>query len=162
MPYRVPMVRDALDALEHVTARLQGAVASGTAEATLLAPGSVWNLSQTLQHCAQTVRYSVAGYPRLKPALYRATVGAVVKRVFLLRGAMRHPLGAEIDGAPPLEPGLPVPDALDLLVTAVRAFAAHQGTHAPHPVYGACTHDEFAALHAMHLVEHLPGAAVDS
>ncbi|WP_267896242.1 MULTISPECIES: DUF1569 domain-containing protein [Streptomyces] len=78
-------------------------------ERDLLAPGSTWNLSQTVQHCAQTVRYSVTGYPVLKPALFRVTAGSLARRVFLRRGAMKHPLGAEIDGAPPLDPDLPVP-----------------------------------------------------
>ncbi|WP_079055745.1 DUF1569 domain-containing protein [Streptomyces caeruleatus] len=62
--------------------------------------------------------------------------------------SVKHPLGAEIDGAPPLDPVLPVTEA-------AAGFAA--GEHAAHPAYGGCTHDEFARLHAMHLTEHLPG-----
>lgn len=140
-----------------VLAGVRSAVAASRPEQAVLAPGSAWNLSQTLQHCAQTVEYSVTGYPRLKPAAYRATVGALAKRVFLARGAMRHPLGAEIDGAPPLDPDVPVTAALDRLATAVDAFDAH-GEPAPHPAYGRCTQDEMRALHGMHLAEHLPGA----
>ncbi|KRD20109.1 MULTISPECIES: DUF1569 domain-containing protein [unclassified Streptomyces] len=131
----------------------------GRPERELLAPGSSWNLSQTLQHCAQTVRYSVTGYPALKPVLFRATAGALAKRVFLRRGAMRHSLAAEIDGAPPLDPELPVTEAAAGLTEAVALFANHTAEHAPHPAYGRCTHDEFARLHAMHLAEHLPGLA---
>ncbi|MEH0541661.1 DUF1569 domain-containing protein [Streptomyces sp. B21-105] len=129
----------------------------GRPERELLAPGSPWNLSQTLQHCAQTVRYSVTGYPALKPALFRATAGALAKRVFLLRGAMKHSLAAEIVGAPPLDPELPVTEAAAGLTDAVALFTGHTTEHAPHPAYGRCTHDEFARLHAMHLAEHLPG-----
>ena len=129
----------------------------GRPEADLLAPGGPWNLSQTLQHCAQTVRYSVTGYPRLKPALFRATAGALAKRLFLSRGATKHSLGAEIDGAPPLDPSLPSAEAASGLADAVALFTGHPGPHAPHPAYGRCTHDEFARLHAMHLAEHLPG-----
>ncbi len=129
----------------------------GRPEADLLAPGAAWNLSQTLQHCAQTVRYSVTGYPRLKPALFRATAGALAKRLFLRRGATKHSLEAELDGAPPLDPSLPSAAAASDLADAVALFTAHTGPHAPHPAYGRCTHDEFARLHAMHLAEHLPG-----
>jgi hypothetical protein len=129
----------------------------GSPERELLAPGSSWNLSQTLQHCAQTVRYSVTGYPALKPALFRATAGALAKRVFLRRGAMRHSLDAVIDGAPPLDPLMPVTEAAAGLTDAVALFTGHAAEHAPHPAYGRCTHDEFARLHAMHLAEHLPG-----
>ncbi|MEU1557693.1 DUF1569 domain-containing protein [Streptomyces scabiei] len=128
-------------------------------EHDLLAPGSTWNLSQTVQHCAQTVRYSVTGYPVLKPVWYRATIGRLAKMVFLRRGAMKHPLGAEIEGAPALEPGLSVSDAAADLADAVALFTGHTAGHATHPAYGHCTHDEFAQLHAMHLADHLPGVA---
>lgn len=129
----------------------------GRPERDLVAPDSPWSLSQTLQHCAHTVRYSVTGYPQLRPALFRATAGTLAKWVFLRRGAMKHPLGAEIDGAPPLDPGLPVAEAAAGFADAVTLFTGHVGEHAPHPAYGRCTHDEFARLHAMHLAEHLPG-----
>ena len=132
-------------------------LSSGAYGPKVLAAGSEWNLSQTIQHCAQTVRYSVIGYPALRPWLFRATAGAVAKRVFLRRGAMKHPLGAVIEGAPPLERDLPVAEAVEQLTKAVALFTAHTGDHAPHPAYGRCTHDEFARLHAMHIAEHLPG-----
>lgn len=128
-------------------------------ERDLLAPASPWNLSQTLQHCTQTVRYSVTGYPRLKPALFRATAGALAKRLFLRRGATKHPLGAEIEGAPSLDPHMPVAEAAAGFENAVALFTGHTGQHALHPAYGRCTHDEFARLHAMHLTEHIPGLA---
>ncbi|MBE8470693.1 DUF1569 domain-containing protein [Streptomyces justiciae] len=142
-------------ALHESAALLRGAL--DRPERELLAPGGPWNLSQTLQHCAQTVRYSVVGYPRLKPALFRATAGALAKRLFLRRGAMRHPLGAEIDGAPPLVADRPVAEAVADFEDAVNLFTAHTADHAPHPAYGRCTHEEFERLHALHLAEHLPG-----
>lgn len=129
----------------------------GKPSADQLSLSGPWNLSQTLQHCAQTVRYSVTGYPKLKPMMFRATVGAVAKRVFLRRGSMKHSLGAEIEGAPRLDPNLPTTEAASDLADAVALFTSHTGRHALHPVYGPCTHDEFARLHAMHLAEHLPG-----
>ena len=143
--------------LAELTERLAKLVADDRPEAEVLAPDSAWNLSQTIQHCAQTVRYSVSGYPRLRPALFRATIGALAKRVFLLRGATKHPLAAEIDGAPPLASDLPVTVSAAQLTEAVALFTAHTGGHAPHPAYGRCTHKQFDRLHAMHLAEHLPG-----
>ncbi|MEU0672206.1 DUF1569 domain-containing protein [Streptomyces sp. NPDC006172] len=143
--------------LRELSDRVREHVSQDRPDSEALAPDSVWNLSQTLQHCAQTVGYSVTGYPRLKPALFRATAGALAKRAFLRRGRMRHPLGAEIEGAPPLDRDLPVTAAAERLEDAVQRFTAHTGAHAPHPAYGRCTHEEFARLHAMHLEEHLPG-----
>src|SRR3954453_9251348 len=88
--------------LAQLAQRLQTRAAQDCPESDILAPTSTWNLSQTIQHCAQTVRYSVVGYPRLKPALFRATAGRLAKHLFLRRGATKHSLAAEIDGAAPL------------------------------------------------------------
>jgi len=146
-------------ALTDVAERLAKLVADDRPAAEILAPGSVWNLSQTVQHCAQTIRYSVDGYPRLRSAAFRATAGRLAKRVFLARGATKHSLAAEIDGAPPLLADRPVATAVAELQQAVARFAAHQGPLAPHPAYGRCTHRQYDRLHAMHLAEHLPGVA---
>ncbi|WP_416070049.1 DUF1569 domain-containing protein [Streptomyces scabiei] len=94
------------------------------------APGSPWSLSQTLQHCARTVRHSVTGYPQLRPALFRAAAGTLAKSVFLRRGTMKHPLGAEIDGAPPPAPRRPTAAAG---FTDAVVFTGHMGEHAPTP-----------------------------
>ena len=37
----------------------------------------------------------------------------------------------------------------------IAAFTAHDGPLKPHPVYGDCTKEEFARLHAMHVADHL-------
>ncbi|MEU6261484.1 DUF1569 domain-containing protein [Streptomyces sp. NPDC047043] len=145
--------------LEELAGRAQEYVAKEGSESEALAADSAWNLSQTLQHCAQTIRYSVTGYPRLKPTLFRATVGVLAKRVFLSRGRMRHPLDAVIDGAPPLDPNLSLSAAVGHLTDAVTRFTTHTGALREHPTYGHCTHEQFTRLHAMHLVEHLPGLA---
>src|SRR3954453_1378757 len=93
--------------LEGLAVRLQEATA-GAAEPDLLTPDSVWNLSQTIQHCAQTIGYSVTGYPKLKPRAYRATVGALENGVSRAGARMRPPPGAETAGPPPLDPALAV------------------------------------------------------
>ncbi|SFN12875.1 Protein of unknown function [Streptomyces sp. cf124] len=99
----------------------------------------------------------MTGCPQLRPALFRATAGALAKSVFLRRGTMKHPLGAEIDRAPSLDPRLPTAEAVADFADAVALFTGAVGEHAPHPAYGRCTHDEFARLRAIHLAEHLPG-----
>lgn len=143
--------------LAQLAQRLQARAAQDCPESDILAPTSTWNLSQTIQHCAQTVRYSVVGYPRLKPALFRATAGRLAKHHFLRRGATKHSLAAEIDGAAPLAADKTVATAAAELAEAVALFTGHTGPHAPHPAYGRCTHEQFDRLHAMHLAEHLPG-----
>ena len=117
-------------------------------------PGGPWTLAQTLHHCAESIESSLTGYPRLKPAIVRATIGALVKRRFLGRGAMRHNLAAPLPGGPPPTDG-PPDEAVARLRRAIDAFARHDGPLAPHPVYGACTKAEYDALHAMHIADHL-------
>ncbi|MEU2832124.1 DUF1569 domain-containing protein [Streptomyces lavendulae] len=143
--------------LEELVRRLWCAAEDGRLDERLLAPGAAWNLSLTLQHCAQSVGYSMTGYPLLRPGFFRLTAGRLAKAVFLRRGVMRHPLDAGIDGAPPADPELPPGAALAALAEVVAGFLEHGGPHPPHPAYGPCTHGEYAALHAMHVAEHLPG-----
>ncbi|MFE2249990.1 DUF1569 domain-containing protein [Streptomyces lavendulae] len=42
-------------------------------------------------------------------------------------------------------------------VRELQRLPARRAQHPPHPAYGPCTHGEYAALHAMHVAEHLPG-----
>src|SRR5207253_2861958 len=68
-------------------------------------PGA-WAIPQAIEHCAQSIEYSIRGYPRNKPWLFRALIGPIVKRRFLARGRMGHALDAAIPGAPALTPGI--------------------------------------------------------
>lgn len=114
-----------------------------------------WSLAQVLGHCAQSIEYSVTGYPKLRPAWFRATVGPLVKRRFLGRGFMSHDLEAAIEGAPALHPQEPLRDVIGRLRDAIEKFRAHQGALSPHLAYGACTREEYEMLHSMHIANHL-------
>jgi hypothetical protein len=120
----------------------------------LVARNAAWTLAQHLDHCAESIAASVDGYPALKPALVRGTIGKLVKRRFLARGAMRHDTAAPLPGgvAPPPRA---LDDARDSLRAAIERFRRHRGPFALHPVYGRCTADEYEALHAMHVADHL-------
>jgi len=118
------------------------------------APGT-WTLAQALAHCAQSIEYSIAGYPRLRSGLFRATIGPIVKRKFLRAGRMSHDIAAPVAGAPELPATLTFAAARDRLRAAIGAFRAHPGPFAPHLAYGPCTKEEYAALHLMPLDDHL-------
>jgi hypothetical protein len=62
--------------------------------------GNPWNLSQVLQHLAQSVEFSMRGFPALKGAWFRSTLGSAAFAVFNARGAMSHTLDEPIPGAP--------------------------------------------------------------
>ncbi|MFO0673373.1 MAG: DUF1569 domain-containing protein [Polyangiaceae bacterium] len=122
--------------------------------ATPRAPAGAWDLGQVLHHLAQSVEYSMIGFPVLKPGWFRATVGPLAFSVFRARGRMRHPLDAPIPGAPSVAAGESVHDAAKRLVAALTAFEACSSPLAPHFAYGALGKDAYARAHLMHLADH--------
>lgn len=113
-----------------------------------------WSLPQVLVHLAQSVEYSMDGYPELKSALFRAAVGRVAFAVFESRGAMGHSLSEPIPGAPPLDPALTLDAARQRLTAALQRFEAHAGTLAPHFAYGELDKAQYQRAHLMHLANH--------
>lgn len=113
-----------------------------------------WNLVQMLQHTAQSIEFSVRGFPELKPAWFRATAGAVAWSWFDARGAMSHSLDEPIPGAAALDPALALKVAVQRLLDAMEAFSSHQGAYAPHFAYGELTRAQYERAHLMHLANH--------
>jgi len=93
--------------------------------------------AHVLHHAAQSVEYSMTGFPQAKPAWFRATVGSYAFALFNARGQMSHALDEPIPGAPPLAEGQALAPAIDRALAALRAFERHAGTLAPHFAYGA-------------------------
>jgi len=61
-----------------------------------------WNLSQIFNHLAQSIEYSMTGYPEHKPESFKNTLGHSAFSVFAFRGKMTHDLVEPIPGAPVL------------------------------------------------------------
>ncbi|MFT4242825.1 MAG: DUF1569 domain-containing protein [Acidovorax sp.] len=121
-----------------------------------LDPATAWNWQQTLEHCAQSIEYSLQGFPQPKSALFQRTLGAAAFSVFAWRGRMRHDLAEPIPGAPALDALAPdAATALPRLRAAAQAFTAHAGPLKPHFAYGALDKAQYEQAHAMHLAEHL-------
>lgn len=114
-----------------------------------------WTWAQTLVHAAQSIEYSLHGFPQPKPRWFQRTLGRWVFGHFARQGRMSHSLTAAIPGAPALDPATPDDVALARLLAALDAFAAWQGPLQPHFAYGPLSHAEFAQAHAMHLADHL-------
>ena len=119
------------------------------------APTRGFTLPQALAHCAQSIEYSLTGYPALRSRLFRATIGPVVKRRFMRAGRMSHDRAAPVPGAPALSGDLALEDARARLHAAIAAFRSHPGTFAPHLAYGACSREDYAVLHVLHVEDHL-------
>ena len=116
---------------------------------------TAWSPAEVLEHLAQSVEYSLTGYPEAKPAVFQQTVGRAAFEAFQYTGAMRHSLTEPIPGAPALDAALPVDAALDRLLAALTAFEQHAGPIAPHFAFGALSHAEFSAAHVLHIENHL-------
>ena len=125
------------------------------AQAKQLASGATWSWAQTLAHCAQSIEYSMTGFPQSKSALFQRTVGAAAIGVFAWRGRMTHDLADPIPGAPALDAQLDPAQALERLRASILSFRNWSGPLQPHFAYGALDKKAFELAHAMHIANHL-------
>lgn len=116
---------------------------------------AAWTWPATLTHCAQSIRFALAGYPQTKSELFQRTVGRAAYQVFAWRGQMNHDLGEPIPGAPALSPQADPKVALTELHQAIDAFHGHTDDLQPHFAYGRLSKAEYELAHAMHLANHL-------
>lgn len=113
-----------------------------------------WDLPKVLIHAAQSVEYSLTGFPQPKAAWFRHSVGPAAFAVFSARGRMSHSLSEPIPGAPDIAAGQALGAAADRLLAALRNFEAHTGPLAPHFAYGALDKPDYTRAHLMHLANH--------
>ena len=114
-----------------------------------------WNPSQVLQHCAQSVSYSIYGYPEAHSPFFQYTAGKLAINAFAATGKLHHPLDEAIPGAPALEPNLPNDVALRELIYTVQQFMDWQGALQPHFAFGSLTKAQYYKVHYLHLQSHL-------
>ena len=140
-----------------------GHISDAMAEVERLSAGVVqpldaataWSWAQTLGHCAQSIEFSLQGFPAHKSALFQNTLGSAALAVFAWRGRMSHNLAEPIPGAPALDANASAEGALARLRQAVQDFGAHTGPLQPHFAYGALSRAQYEQAHAMHLANHL-------
>ncbi|TGK61947.1 DUF1569 domain-containing protein [Leptospira wolffii] len=124
-------------------------------KASKILPYGEWSPAQILLHCAQSIRYSIQGYPENKPAIFQNTVGRLAFWNFERKGRMSHDLNAPIPGADILKPSATLEEGIFELRKAFEAFIEHRGEFAPHFAYGALSKKEYESAHAMHIANHL-------
>jgi hypothetical protein len=113
-----------------------------------------WPLPQVLEHLAQSVLFSLNGFPQPKPAWFQASAGAAAFAVFKFRGRMTHGLTEPIPGAPALG-HTQVAQGTQSLRTALLRFEAHTGALKSHFAYGNLSKADYALAHVMHVNDHL-------
>jgi hypothetical protein len=134
------------DALTEL-ARLSNAVAVN--------PAATWTWSKTLLHCAQSIDYSMSGYPQARSALFQHTAGAAAFSYFKSRGRMSHNLLEAIPGAATLDANAATAHAVAALRKSVENFQKFTGPLQPHFASGALDRVEYEKAHAMHIANHL-------
>ncbi len=121
-------------------------------------PAGPVSLHQMLHHCAQSLEYGLSGFPELKPAWFRASIGPAAAQVFLWRGKLSHDLADPIPGAPALAAQGDMAAAFARVFAAIDAFslAVRNNTALmPHFAYGDVAPADYARLQAFHIAQHM-------
>ena len=114
-----------------------------------------WDPSQICNHAAQSVEYSMSGFPQQKSPLFKNTVGYLAFSAFYASGRMTHGLSEAIPGAPSLAAGESNSAALARLQTSMLAFRQFDGALQPHFAYGPLSKEQYEVAHVIHLNNHL-------
>jgi hypothetical protein len=113
-----------------------------------------WNTAQVFSHCAQSVEFSMTGFPQHKSAVFKHTVGTLAFAVFATKGAMSHSLSESIPAAPILDEHVDVNVALNRLIQSLGDFQQYEGELKPHFAYGPLTKSEYELAHVLHFYNH--------
>ena len=124
------------------------------ARAPALRSTTAWGWAKTLEHLAQSIEYSMTGYPTQNSALFQASIGKTAFHAFSWRGQMRHDLTQPIPGSPAIAEHPPLDQATLRLLMACQQFMAWKDRLHPHFAYGALTHAEYEQAHTLHLANH--------
>ncbi|MCB1200158.1 MAG: DUF1569 domain-containing protein [Leptospiraceae bacterium] len=114
-----------------------------------------WSPFKIFSHCAQSIEYSISGYPQHKSAFFKSTVGPLAFAVFSARGSMKHGLQEDIPGATALPAKGDTQEALAHLKQTYLNFQKYNGPLAAHFAYGDLTKEEYMLAHILHFNNHL-------
>ena len=114
-----------------------------------------WSAYKVFVHCAQSVDYSISGYPLHKSDLFKETLGKTAFSAFKAKRKMHHNLAEEIPGAGSIEESGDVLKALAQLKLSLQNFQEYKGELKAHFAYGPLTKEEYELAHAMHFVNHM-------
>ena len=113
-----------------------------------------WPLARAFEHLAQSIEFSMIGYPIMKSEFFQNTAGSIAFSVFNARGKMNHGLDEIIPGEVIRKVPLTVSQALTRLVKSLEDFNDFSGVLKPHFAYGQLTKQQYALAHVMHINNH--------
>lgn len=114
-----------------------------------------WSPYKTFVHCAQTIKYSMEGYPKTKPLIIQLTLGKIVFKSYLKQGYMKHNLSAPVPGSPFIEDSNDINRGIDILIDAIDLFQKFEGEFKRHLIFGGMTKEEYGTYFSMHIMDHL-------
>lgn len=113
-----------------------------------------WSMYHTLVHCAETIEYSMNGYPEMKPAFLRATVGKLAIKKFLRQGYMKHSLVADVAGGRKIKEDGSFEEGKNILLSMIDEFLNYKGKFAPHLLFGNLSREEYDQYFVLHIQDH--------
>lgn len=113
-----------------------------------------WDASRTFHHLAQSVEFSMQGFPKQKSPIFQKTVGKLAYKVFNARGAMKHGLDEVIPGETVTADGQ-IQTALVRLKNSLLEFKGYEADMKPHFAYGQLDKADYAIAHVLHINNHL-------
>lgn len=113
-----------------------------------------WPLTRAFEHLAQSIEFSMVGYPVMKSEFFQNTAGSIAFSVFNARGKMNHGLNEVIPGEVISTPSLTITQSLTRLINSLESFAAFDGPLQPHFAYGQLSKAEYTLAHIMHINNH--------
>jgi hypothetical protein len=114
-----------------------------------------WNLYQIFTHCAQSVEYSMLGYPKHNSDVFKSTAGTAAFSLFNLKRKMTHALDEAIPGSPQFSDEDNIAYAFERFKKSMIDFKNYDGVLAAHFAYGQLSKLEYEAAHVMHFNNHL-------
>ena len=113
-----------------------------------------WGATRTFHHLAQSVEFSMIGFPEAKSALFQNTAGKLAFKVFNAKGSMSHGLDEVIPGETVTADG-EIKEAIQRLKSALLDFKGYEAEMKPHFAYGHLSKDDYAIAHVLHINNHL-------
>ncbi|URD69537.1 DUF1569 domain-containing protein [Leptospira borgpetersenii] len=113
-----------------------------------------WDAGKVFLHCAQSIEYSIQGYPENKSALFQNTIGKLVFLNFVSSKKMSHDLEAPIPGSTEIRVGTDWKESLSILRETILKFQTYDKELKPHFAYGSLSKQEYDLAHAMHIANH--------
>jgi hypothetical protein len=113
-----------------------------------------WSLYKVLEHMAQSMEYSMTGYPQMESGALMTAGRFVFFNVFKPQGYMSHDLGAPVPGAPDIADDGPLEEAFLRYRNACNDFQNFTGAVMPHFTYGELSYEDWVLAHAFHAADH--------